>query len=54
MFVISAFPLSSEEGSHCCHHHRIQNMIVIEVGCDIAMKAKIDGYIIYFSLKEIG
>lgn len=54
MFAISAFPLSSEEESHCSHHHQIQNMIVIEVGCDIATKTKIDSCIIYFSLKETG
>ena len=50
MFVISAFPPSSEEGSHCSHHHQIQNTIVIEVGCGIAMKAKTDSCLIYSSL----
>lgn len=54
MFVISAFPLSSEEESHCSHHHQTQNTTVIEVECDIATIVKKSHSRIHLPLKKTG
>lgn len=40
MLSVSASPLSSEEESHCCHHHLIQSRTLTLEVCDSALKTK--------------